>query len=566
MMEVDRTDVNLTKAEWQQFLFKKVPKRLELQALNPDWKLMPVKIRTHRNHAFEHVISAARGWFAFWDREPVVDFGDYDDSLSFSEVTSDEKFDLEVLWLDADRYLAKFSEKEFSEWLGARVQALRSVSAAPILVVVIGLSDAGEAELKLALSKIPGVRLGEVGGIADELGARFIDMRASKFSGTRLSDIANILIAREASCRWIPAMLIGRPKVLVLDLDHTLYQGVLGEDGPEGVELTEGHRALQEVLLDLAQQGLFLGIASKNEAADVRRLFEVRTDFPLKWEHFNATAIGWGGKAEGIRKICSALRISEDSAVFVDDNPGEIAAVVSEIPAIGILHAAPDGLTTRMALEFYPGLWRWDANAEDLIRSSDLAANDERAELASHSSSPEEYLKSLNVVLKLSLNDENQLQRLVELSQKTNQFNLNLSRYSEVDFARLFKDDEVSVVALSLSDRLSESGIIGLIVARQDPFREKAQVEELAISCRALGRGLEDMMIAAAMNLVLDGDVGKKIVFSHKTGPRNGPSREWLEKWCVEPFEEEGVTEIHNLLENFPDPCPIEIQVINNGK
>src|SRR5204863_8283441 len=140
-----------------------------------------------------------------------------------------------------------------------------------------------------ALRGTAGARVADLRPIASKLGARFLDERAAKFSGTRLSDAACVQTARQLACHWAPASLQPRLKAVALDLDHTPYEGVLGEDGLD-VRLTPGHQALQRHLAGLRDQGIFLALVSRNEEADVRRLFESRTDFPLRWEHFSATA------------------------------------------------------------------------------------------------------------------------------------------------------------------------------------------------------------------------------------------------------------------------------------
>jgi FkbH-like protein len=377
------------------------------------------------------------------------------------------------------------------------------------------------------LSEIAGVEYRDIEEISNLLSGEFFSERTARFTGTRLSDLALVLLARELACRWIPfAMKVGR-KAIVVDLDNTLYRGVLGEQGPQGIELTPAHYVLQRALLQLKERGFFLAMASRNEEQDVRQMFKERQDFPLRWEDFSAHAVSWGAKGESLSKIAEQLRIGLDSLVFVDDNAGELAAVGASLSDVGLIHASEDPQLTTRVLQYFPGLWRPRLLREDQLRADDLAANSERARIARAQVDPKNYLRSLRVVLDVHINNRDHLSRMVELSQKTNQFNLNLSRLDALAFSKRLEDSHSCVVSFGLCDRLSDSGLIGLVVLRRDAA--STLIEELTISCRALGRGLEDLMIAAALEGALGAGVGRSdLIFQHREGPRNRPARSWL--------------------------------------
>jgi FkbH-like protein len=355
----------------------------------------------------------------------------------------------------------------------------------------------------------------------------FLSERTARLTGTRLSDSALVLIARELACRWIPfAKRVGR-KAIVVDLDNTLYRGVLGEQGPAGIELTSAHRALQRVLLQFKEQGYFLAVASRNQEQDVRCMFKKRGDFPLRWEDFSAHAVSWDNKDDSQSQIADQLRIGIDGLVFVDDNAGELAVVGASLPGVGLVHASEDPHLTARVLQYFPGLWRPRLLKEDQLRVGDLAANSERARIAGRHVDPKNYLHSLQAVLDVYINHRNHLSRMVELSQKTNQFNLNLSRLDALELSKRLEDPRSCVVTFGLRDRLSDSGLIGLVVLQRTAG--STIIEEMAISCRALGRGLEDLMIAAALEGALGEEVGRSnLIFQHREGPRNQPARSWL--------------------------------------
>jgi FkbH-like protein len=370
--------------------------------------------------------------------------------------------------------------------------------------------------------------VGSLEAIRAQLGQRFLDERMLRVSGSRLSDAASILIARELACRWIPAAVAPRLKAVALDLDDTLFAGVLGEDGPEGVVLTPGHRALHEYLLELRQSGLFLALVSRNEESDVQRLLSVRNDFPLRWEHFSARQIHWGSKAESLEAVARALQIGMDAILYVDDNLGELATVADAHRDLCMAHAHADAWLTRRALEYFPGIWSHSDRGADALRVKDLDSNLERREILRQAATRTDYLRALQVSLVFRLNSRALLGRIHELSQKTNQFNLALKRFSEAEIERRVQNPDSKVVTIELADRFCDSGVIGALLVRNDP--EAIVVEELCISCRALGRELEDIMVAKALETACPQWLHKPLVFEQVAGPRNDPARQWLRR------------------------------------
>jgi FkbH-like protein len=546
------------KAEWERVLFAEQPTRTQLLRLKPVWPLVPLKVRVHRNHAFEHVASVVGPWFAWWQREPSFIYSDYDDSLAFA-FDQTERVDLELLWVDLDRYGDRFASRDIQEWLGSRFTALRARTEAPIVVALAGTDQQLHGRVLEASRSVPGLRVGDMLGLQTKLGDKFYDLRAARFSGTRLSDGACILVAREIACHWAPAVLARRLKAVALDLDHTLYEGVLGEDGSE-VRLTQGHKELQEYLVKLRKQGLLLSLVSRNEQEDVVSLLERRSDFPLRREHFSATAVSWDAKANGIRNVAQAMRIGLEAVLFVDDNPGELAAVASELPMVALAHASADPALTRRVLEYYPGLWTWEISSADELRAADLAADVERHRLGTAAVDAGDYLRSLQVTVSIEITPPQQLARMHELSQKTNQFNLNLERFPEVELARLLDANDHRVALIGLRDRLSDSGFIGLIVARQEG--DVLAIRELAVSCRALGRRLEDLMISQAVRELQLELACPRIEFLHRTGPRNRPAREWLSRLIGRPLVPEGrVAAVQHLSRIVASDYPVSLEI-----
>lgn len=506
----------------QATLFAERPPRLGLLKLAEAPARRRMRANVWRNHAFEAVASLVQPYLAFGELAIDFSLGDYDDSLDFSRRPD---ADLDLVWLDSSRYLARMTAGEWVAWLGDRLQALRRLSAAPIIIAT-WIDDPAAASLAAAVDAVPGARWADLQAACREHGVDLIDRRTQDVAGTPVGSVAALLLARELGGRWLPAALLPPVKAIAVDLDNTLHSGVLGEDGPAGVVLTDGHRQLQSALRSLREAGVFLALVSRNERADVEDLFARREDYPLRWDHFSSTEISWGDKADALARIAAALRIAPDAMAFVDDNVGELAAVSSRLPGIQTVFASPDAMTTARALRYLPGLWRWTADATDAIRIRDLQANAERDALAASTADPGDYFRSLQARLVFRPRDVANLARLADLCRKTNQFNLALRRLNEAELAHWATAPRQDVVSVQLSDRLADSGIIAVLALTRDD--DVLRVDELCISCRALGRKLENTIIFLALRASPLFAGCRRVEFRYDAGPRNQPARDWL--------------------------------------
>lgn len=532
----------LQRAEWQPVLFAEKLSRRALLGLTPTWGCRTIRVRVHRNHPFEYVTSALGPFLAFARLRADIDVSDYDDALTLAV---DGERDVEVVWLDFDRYADHLTWADLADWLIERMAALRSRSDAPILLAdhvgtgpeVLVFND----RLRRLSAQVPGLRVCPQSDIGQALGERYFDPRMERVAGTRLAERAHLESARQFGLRWIPSVVQPRLKAIVFDLDHTLWEGVLGEDGVEGVRVTPGHAALQRRTMELADEGLFLGLVSKNEDADVVRIFEQRQPaLPLAFDRVSARAVSWSPKVDGVRAVASRLRIGTDAVLFVDDNPGELAAVGGGLPDLWTLRASDNATVTLRALDLHPGLMRWEADATDRLRAADLAAAEVRSARLSETTDPHTYLASLRVALGVGVDPAARRARLHALSNKTNQFNLALRRLGEAEVDRRLADPATPIVALWLSDRLSDSGLIGAVFTRLEGAR--LEVEDLCVSCRALGRSLDDALVVAAVEAAIGDAFVDEIVFHHRTGPRNGPARRWLADFVGRPLDAESGT------------------------
>jgi FkbH-like protein len=510
--------------EAQTTLFAHRPSRLGLLTLDlPKPTGNEVLVNVWRNHGFEPIETLAAPYFAYRSWPVSFYIGGYDDSLSFTDYRPAA---VELLWLDSRRFLERLGFDEWLAWLNLRVHHLRGLSAAPIIIATWLKEVSQWQQLQSMADSLPAVYFAEFSTVCADAGVTLLDDRSAALSGTPLSNSAQIILARALACHWLPGAVLPPVKALALDLDHTLHAGVLGEDGAHGVRLTEGHLALQAAVKALQSRGVFIALVSRNERPDVEALFHERQDYPLRWEDFSVTEVSWGDKATALVRIAKGLRISPDAILFVDDNLGELASVVQQLPQIHAVHANADAELTRCAIQYYPGLWRWKLESDDAKRVQDLKASEMREVLAEQIPDPAEYFRSLHVTLRFRQNSWEQLSRLADLCNKTNQFNLALRRFNQTELAERIKRDDASVASIQLADRLSDSGVIAVIVAERSMSR--LVVEEVCVSCRAMGRQLEDSIILLALSQmpVITGCV--EVAFRVQDGPRNRPALEWL--------------------------------------
>ncbi|MBQ3034620.1 MAG: HAD-IIIC family phosphatase [Alphaproteobacteria bacterium] len=470
------------------------------------------KISIYRNHSFELVENTIVPFLDYANIQADFIYSDYDDSLSFLNL--DLNSDLVILWLDFTRY----NNEKIDEFIQERVKYLTGIYSKKILFVPF------ESNLKIENNSIINYNLSK---IKENLGERYLDLRLEKFSGTKLSPKALIEISKDLGLNYIPSILLPNIKALVFDLDNTLYKGVLGEDGINGVELTPEHKKLQEHIVELSKQGFFICLASKNEEDDVLKMFEERKDFPLQLKHIAKHYISWEEKSNAVTEIAKFLNIGIDSILFVDDNMGEIISMLNIHPQIKYILAKDNADITLEILKNYPTMLKLNIKDEDKIRAKDTQANEQR-QLLKQTLSKEEYIKSLEIKLTYSINKKDQIARISELANKTNQFICNYKRYSESEIENLMNNKNSIVISTKLEDKLSDSGIIGVCVLKNN--ENHLEMEECFISCRALGRGIDDNIVFFPIKLALDKFNKTNLKIDFQIGERNKPAQNFLEE------------------------------------
>jgi FkbH-like protein len=504
-------------------------KRADLLRLTEPPNLSSVNLQIHRNYAFELVGSVLAPFLWLSGLKSNIVYGDYDDSLSFAQI---DPAAIQIISLDFDRYGETAGSTSFRDWLAGRLKALRGLTERPI-VVANWPSEKRKAEvfnfeLEKTANSLPSVFVWDTAAIFRNMNGRFFDERAAGAKGTRLGNRACIEMARSLGLVRLPSLLLPRIKAIAVDLDNTLYDGVLGEDGVEGVRVSAEHEAIYKELLRLRDDGVFLAILSKNDERDFIELCEKRADFLLTPAHFSASSIGWHPKPEGLVRIAEQLRIGVDSILVVDDNVGEIAQLRTAHANTPLLHSQ-NPAQTLFWLRHYPALNGYRANSTAALRVNDLEAARQR-DLLRASTSSADYVREMQIELTYSLNSASLCGRLAELSQKTNQFNTGLRRFSEVEVARRLGAFGHFTISIGMRDRFCDSGIIGAIFARAED--NQLMIDEISVSCRALGRSIENPMIALALASIIGRYGLRDVAFSFREGPRNLPARMWLSSFA----------------------------------
>jgi FkbH-like protein len=289
-------------------------------------------------------------------------------------------------------------------------------------------------------------------------------------------------------------------KCLVLDLDNTLWGGVIGDDGVGGIKLGNGSAdgeaflAIQRMALELRARGVVLAVCSKNEDDAARLPFREHPDMLLREDHIAVFQANWVDKASNLKAIAQTLNIGVDALVFLDDNPAERMQVRSELPFVAVPELPDDPAyypRTLAAAGYFEAV---AFSKEDRERAGYYQANAERAAAMSQSGDLGDYLTSLDMVCTIGPVDAVTRPRASQLINKSNQFNLTTRRYSEAEVAAVEADPSRHIIQVRLVDRFGDNGIIAVIIA--DKGAERWEIDTWLMSCRVLGRRVEEACLA----------------------------------------------------------------------
>ena len=325
--------------------------------------------------------------------------------------------------------------------------------------------------------------------------------------------------------RHIQKRLVPLRKVVILDCDNTLWDGVVGEVGADGVVFNDAQVELHQLLTRLSETGIIICLCSKNEDFDVWSVFDNRPDFGLSRERIVAAMINWKPKSENIRQLASKLSLGLDSFVFIDDNPVECAEVQAACPEVLTLQWPRDVERSKQLLRH---TWELDVKQgtkEDAKRTQMYREEFKRQELLDDNISFGDFIKSLELKVDLRpLNDED-LPRASQLTMRTNQFNFTTIRRKESELKPLMDDAEYECGTIRVHDRFGDYGLVGLFIAKTQ--EDSLLLDTFLLSCRILGRGVEHHLMAELGRKALARNIDTVKMYVDPT-PRNTPAREFL--------------------------------------
>jgi FkbH-like protein len=336
-----------------------------------------------------------------------------------------------------------------------------------------------------------------------ELGRdRFFDFRWWYTSRFPFSPAAAQDLARRAIAVGV-VLKLPRAKVIALDADNTLWGGIIGEDGLDGIALGPDYPgsvyvAFQRRLLDYQQRGFILALCSKNNEVDVLEVLRQHPHQILRPEHFAAVRVNWESKPQNLQSLADELNLGLESFVVVDDSAHECLAIRQTLPAVEVLQVPSRPVDIPFCLDRLSRLEIVALTDEDQQKTAMYVQERRRRDFAAASADISSYLRSLQMEMSVRLDDGRQTARIAQLTQKTNQFNLTTRRYTEDDIARFARADDWLVAHFSLRDVFGDSGIVGVALVHLRS-RESAELDTFLMSCRVIGRKAETAFLEAIL-------------------------------------------------------------------
>jgi FkbH-like protein len=368
----------------------------------------------------------------------------------------------------------------------------------------------------------------------------------------------------DALCRVVMAAKGKAKKCLVLDLDNTLWGGVIGDDGMTGIVLAQGDPvgeaflAIQRTALALRERGVVLAVSSKNDEAVARQVFREHPDMLLREEHIAVFQANWKDKASNLRAIADTLSIDVSALVFLDDNPAERQQVRLALPEVGVPELPPSP-------EYYPVMLlaagyfeALQFTEEDRARAQQYQANAARTVALGSSSDMGAYLESLNMIAHVTRFDDTGRARITQLINKTNQFNLTTRRYSEAEVAAFETNPDAFGIQVRLQDRFGDNGMISVVLCKRDS--DNWLIDTWLMSCRVLNRRLEEQVLNVLQASAREQGI-RQLVGIYRPTAKNGMVKDHYRKlgFTMADETEEATTWTLNVDSYVPRVLPIAV-------
>ena len=377
----------------------------------------------------------------------------------------------------------------------------------PSLGVLDSQSETGQSELirqinhelRCMAAGFRGVYVLDYDALIARHGAeRWYDERM--WLAARLPIAAGFLLAMAREWMRFIVPLSGRiAKVLVVDLDNTLWGGVIGEDGMAGIAVGAeypgaAYQALQRALLDLARKGVLLAVCSKNNPDDAMEALEKHPGMLVRAKDFAALRINWNDKAQNLLEVAEELNVGIDALAFLDDNASEREQVRAALPEVTVIDLPNNPLEYAVALRNCAVFERLTVSPEDQRRTEMYAAQRQRAGAQCNFQSKEDFFRYLEQEAELEPVSDLTLVRIAQLTQKTNQFNLTTRRYTEAQIAEMAKRQDWHISSIRVRDRFGDHGLVGVAIAHD--VGEQCEIDSFLLSCRVVGRTVETALLA----------------------------------------------------------------------
>jgi len=403
--------------------------------------------------------------------------------------------------------------------------------------------------LSFAADNPTGCILVDVGSVVAKLG--YSSNMSFRNYGVMRSPYSKLLknAVRDEYLYHLKSYLTPRKKVVFVDADNTIWGGVIGEDGVNSVKI--GHEypgsfyyLFQLALLKMKNAGILLCLVTKNNYADIEEIFSIR-DMPLSLSDFHAVKANWETKSSNIQSLLQSINIDASSAIFIDDNPFELEEVGRAFKDIVCMRFNLDSFgEISNELSDLTSVYAHHLTVEDSFKTESYAQENKRKSLLDQSSTLDDYLQSLGIVITVHHNDSTIIPRISQLTQKTNQFNLTTKRYSVADVQKFV--DKNDVYAFGVEDKFGDMGIVGVVIVVDN------QIDSFLLSCRAFGRQIEDAML----NTVIKHVNRYPIFAKYNESKKNHMTKMFYDKNGFERVlsgEKSGTYRLSTILESVPN-------------
>ena len=350
-------------------------------------------------------------------------------------------------------------------------------------------------------------------------------------------------------------------KCLVLDLDNTLWGNIIGEDGFEGIKMgpyPEGRSFVefQKVIKSLSENGIILAINSKNNQNETMKVINEHPHMILREKDFSCIKINWNDKISNMKEIAKELNIGLDSIVFFDDDPINRELLRMSLPEVNTIELPKDPSIYTQILRDLNDFNTLKITNDDVQRKTMYKQEQNRQKLQSSTENLNEYLKKLDIKIKIKLDDKLSVARISQLILKTNQFNLTTKRYQEEEIREFVKDETMIVGCSEVEDKFGENGITNVFIIKTKP--NEWIIDTFLLSCRIMGRGIEEGIIGKILEIAKNKGI-EKIIATFIPTEKNKPAENFLKNYGFEKEDEKWIFLLKNKIK-IPDYLEVELK------